>query len=333
MQSTRKLKKIYYYDQLHYYYTGEGVHQEGEGIYLPKFCTTIEPPACPPGYVPFFNSEKNNWEQIPIPDNFIEIIRVYADYDFDKTHSISEQPLIYKIQNSNFLADPSVIKIFNLLSPLKKFDRYISRDQIAFSLTHRIVYTNSKIDNIYHCHAKNLRNFSTKHFAHMGTLIFPNFELANILHNIKKILDTIVISTYLSTQNDIFILENNDEIKLDAIGTVINKATSPTYTAVRDIIRFDHYRDLFRAINDIHNAYKHSILTECLYNKIHLEPTFHVRNFSPFKLKNLNKIIEYEIQLKKIIFSFNDFLSCLFGEIYTSDAPRFELIEISNKKR
>lgn len=328
MSATYELKPIYHYDPIYYYYTGVSFAQEGEGIFLPDYCTTIEPPHCSTGFIPKFNKETATWEQVEIPSDHIHLTTNYAEYEFNKTHVTTDKPLLYTIINPNYLGDPEISGIVEFLQPINKLDRYTSLGHVACSLIQRIAYTNTKIEELYSNHKKAEEFCKKTGFLDPQNFTFQHFDIANIIHNIKRILDIITISSYLRTKTDISLLANNDEIKCDAIGFLM-KQTKENLD-IRNNLHFNHYGDLLKTINDIHNAYKHSILTEQLGNKFYSEPTVSVSKFLSAKHKNLQTIISYEIQLSKIIFATNVFLNILFKNKGIANAPKFKLISISN---
>ncbi len=328
MSAINKLKPIYYYDPIYHYYTGDGFAQEGEGIFLPDFCTTIQPPHCSTDSIQKFNKETTSWEIIKAPSDCNELINHHAIYEFNKTHSSTDKPQIYKITAPNHLGDPGISELSNFLQPINKITRFISHAHVACSLAQRIVYTNKKIEELYSDHKKTEEFCKKTGFLAPQSFTFQPFDIANIIHNIKRILDVITISVYLRNKKDISLLTNNDEIKCDAIGFLMkqNKENSDT----RNALHFTFYEDLLTTINDAHNAYKHSILTECLPTTYYPEPTVCIRKTLSPKFKNFKVILSYEIELNKIIFATNDLLSILFKNKDITTAPIFKLESKSN---
>lgn len=323
MSTINKLKPIYYYDPLYCYYTGDGFAQEGEGIFLPDFCTTIQPPHCSTDSIQKFNKETSTWEIIKNPPNCNKFKINSAIYEFNKTHSLTDEPQIYKITDLSHLSDSGISELTNFLQPINKLNRFISHADVACSLAQRIAYTNQKIKELYSDHRKTEGLCKKTGILALQSLTFQHFDIANIIHNIKRILDIITISVYLKNKTDISLLTNQDEIKCDAIGFLMkqNKENSNT----RNALHFTFYEDLLITINDAHNAYKHSILTECI-PKIHYpEPTVSIRKTPSSNCKNLENILYYKIELNKIIFATNDLLNILFKNKDITDAPRFKL--------
>ena len=68
--------------------------------------------------------------------------------------------------------------------------------------------------------------------------------------------------------------------------------------------------DFLYVINDIHNSYKHSILSSTYLLEIFYDPTVVAHTFKT----KMHAALAYEIPLRKIIFWFEQFIFDLFGE-------------------
>lgn len=83
--------------------------------------------------------------------------------------------------------------------------------------------------------------FNTFYFSRMWKLN------TYIIHDIKYFVDMIIAITWLIAQKGV-----ESEIKVSSIGQYLHQKG-------KDFTLFDEYRDFFNTVNDIENAYKHSV--------------------------------------------------------------------------
>lgn len=315
------MEVIYRYDPVYKTYTSSSPFQKLEGTYPPPYTTLQKPPECKAGEIARFNEATQLWEKIEDTINHIQYELCFATYQFNKTHPINEIPTLFKIDNPNNGGDNFFQHIIPFLDPLTKLYRYTSKDSIAFKLANRIYFLNNKIRELYVCHEKILTNL----------LFFPSqlacldFEICEIIHGIKRVLDIITISAYLDSTKLPTFLDIDHKIPCDGIKFLLTNERNEAKFEIFEKTLFHQYKDLYRTLNDIHNAYKHDILCESMSLGIFTEPCVSITRFRK-QDKNLKNIRHYSIELRKIIFACNDLLNFILKGENADNAPKFTLI-------
>lgn len=274
---------------------------------------------------PYSTKTHNHGKKIKNIRNQIQHEQYFASYEFNKTHKVDELPILLKIENPNFSKDKSFQYIVSFLHPLNKLYRYTSRDSIALKFINRIYYLDQKIRKLYAFYENTL--ITTQSFP--SQLVFFDFIICEIIHGIKRVLDIITISTYLEFTKLPNFLDIDNQIPCDGIRFLLTSKREETNIEIFKKTLFDQYEDLYRTINDIHNAYKHDILCESMSLEICKEPLVNISKFQN-QNKNLKNIKRYSIELRKIIFACNDLFNFILKNKDADAAPKFRLIKTTS---
>ena len=312
---------IHHYDPIYKTYISSSPFQKIKGTYLPPYSTLQKPPECKPDEIARFNETIQSWEKIKDSKNHIQYELCFATYEFNKTHQINDIPILFKIDNPNNGGDEFFQHIIPFLDPLIKLYRYTSRDSIAFKFANRIYFLNNKICELYTLHETILTNPP----FFLSQLACLDFEICEIIHGIKRVLDIITISAYLDSIKLPTFLDIDNNIRCDGIKFLLTNENREEKIETLEKTFFNHYEDLYRTLNDIHNAYKHDILCESMSLRIFTEPCVNIARFQK-QNKNLKNIRHYSIELRKIVFACNDLLNLIFKKENTDNAPKFTLI-------
>lgn len=313
---------VYHYDPVHKTYTSSSPFQKLEGVYPPPYSTLQKPPECKSDEIAIFNETIQSWEKIKDTKNYVQHELCLATYEFNKTHQINEIPTLFKIANPNSGGDDFFQYIIPFLDPLIKLYRYTSRDSIAFKFANRIYFLNNKICELYTSHEKIMTNPP----FFLSQLACLDFEICEIIHGIKRVLDIITISAYLDSTKLPNFLDIDNKIPCDGIKFLLTDENKAAKIEIYNKTLFNQYEDLYRTLNDIHNAYKHDILCETTSLKIFAEPCVNIARFRR-QDKNLKNIRHYSIELRKIIFACNDLLNLILKNESADNAPKFTLIK------
>ena len=317
--SNSKLETVYTYDPVKFFLTGEQSAQRLKGhILMPEHSTQIKPPEClDEDYVPIFNIETQLWSLVKAEDLNLKkkhITFMYADYDFSKSHPNEWLPYIYPIDRSDYLGDPSVSNIMKLLSSFDKLGQLISSFSAGLQFAQRVFYLNSQIGKLYREYSNFLESLKIRRIIWLNEQQYFYFLQVDILHNIKKLLDIVIVALYLKEIREEASFGLGFSLECDGLAYILTNVKSGLGNRIRDIINFDYYKDLLITINDLHNGYKHDVLTEQIYPKPFLQPCFFLNKTSLIRregkwIKDLQNVIQYRIDTRKLVFAFNDFLS------------------------
>lgn len=83
-----------------------------------------------------------------------------------------------------------------------------------------------------------------------------NIDKENIIHIIKRTLDTIVL--LLSITYDRGFCNKDANFKYVSVGDLFFEKNDYIINAIKKKMRYEYFKDFFIAVNDLHNAYKHS---------------------------------------------------------------------------
>lgn len=327
-----ELVPIYRYDPELFFFTKIARAQILNGHLLKPEASTLIPP---PRYndenlIPVFNEADNSWvlkKALDLKLKRRKITFCWADYDYSTRFSHQSIPYIYKIELPDNIADQSLIKIGSQLSSLKKLESYINPFSANLFVAQRIVYLNNQINNLYRQYAAFIELFKRGSFCNLQQSQYFYFQEVDIIHNIKKLIDTLVVALYLENNEN-----PDDDLACDGLGYLLDKKESEVRTKIKEKIDFDYYEDLLTVINNLHNGYKHEILTEQLPDKFYLEPCLHLNKFHTTtkdkrRIRDLQHVICFEIDLRKLIYACNDFLTFLINGKRNAEIPRFKKVE------
>lgn len=337
-------KIVYVYDREFFYYAGTSRAQfVDEQWLMPPYSTEEPPPYCSEDKVAVFDVGLQKWTIQDSTKGMQPILTLYfAEYLNLNSKDLKKRPSLFFVKRPDNVGDPNIVLLMKLLAPLSHLDRYISNFTSAMVLAHRINYLDKRIADLYSDYRTikwRSMNFKFVRFKH---LVNPAIEMGEIIHGIKRILDLIVLAKYLALLPEGKRLNVNDNLRIDGLGEILKEGRHQTAEGksnemleqhklmVRRAIYYDEYRDLFKTINDIHNAFKHDVLTESVDFQFFLEPTLNVRKFQSSK-KDLKKIIQYQIEFSKIIYATNDYLLALFQDLKPSEVKSsFHLVNAKN---
>ena len=311
-----KLVPIYNYDPELFFFISASRAQIVHGQLLkPKASTLVPPPLSHDvNLIPVYNETENSWvlkNALDLKLKKQKITFCYADYDYSNRFLDKTIPYIFEIKRPDNIADPSVIQIHNLLGSLEKLGNYLNPLSAVLFFAQRIVYLNAQIDNLYH-------KYDVK---------YSYFQEVDIIHNIKKLFDMIIVALYLENNVDL-----DHGFECDGLGYLLDMKESETKTKIKERVDFIYYQDLLSVINNLHNGYKHEILTEQLLGMFYPEPCLHLNKFhstmkNKRRIKNLGHITRYEIDLRKLIYACNDFLTYMITGCRSLKSTRFRKVE------
>lgn len=183
--------------------------------------------------------------------------------------------------------------IFCKIAGLQSY-KLINASIFALELFDSIVYLNKQIENIYLRHSQ---------LTYIRNIFELNNEKENIIHIMKRILDDIILVLYVYYDNKN--IEKDGKMHITSIGE-LNNSNCHIEQKIKEALNYDKFKYLFEAINDIHNAYKHS----CLMKGAHMEIAKEGVMLSAYYAKygNINSIYYLRHNLMHIIVGFSDFL-------------------------
>ena len=329
----------YRYDPENYYYVGETRVQFLHGrLNLPDNTTLKKPPKTQKGSVPVFNQKQQEWNIVEDRDIKLfkraNVSHFWAIYQYSEFKSSTEIPVIYPIQHPNNIGDPTVIKIGSLLSSLSTLDRYISWFSATLMFAIRLDYLNKKIQKLYQSYSQKFKLSALINIANPVNFESFNYEIVEIIHGVKKLLDIIVIAKYLDIEAQGKRLDASSFFEFDGLGEMLKNdrqnesiKKKTLRKQIRKCMYFDQYVELYRTINDAHNAFKHDILSERTINQVFVEPALDVYKFKNSK-NNLENILHYRIALRKVIWALNDLFDALFNNLPNNKVvANFKLIQ------
>ncbi|CDE76669.1 unknown [Sutterella sp. CAG:521] len=329
INNENKLVPIYRYDPELFFFTKVSKAQIVNGHLLKPEASTLVPPPLTNNInlIPVFNETENLWilkNPLDLKLKKIKITFCSADYDYSKRFSDQSIPYIFEIKRPDNIGDPAVIQIHNLLRSLKKLECYLNSFSAGLFFAQRIAYLNAQIDDLYRKHAA-FKKASSCNFQQSQ---YFYFQEVNITHNIKKLIDTVIVALYLENHE-----APDHDFECDGLGYLLDMKDSVTKKKIKDKIDFVYYQDLFSVINNLHNGYKHEILTEQLSNQFNLVPYLQLNKFQSTmknkrRIKDLRHITCYEIDLRKLIYACNDFLDYVITGCRNPKSARFTKVEV-----
>lgn len=173
------------------------------------------------------------------------------------------------------------LKLLNMIGSLDETNRNIIRVNQAWES----ISNSSEENEIY-----NTRNLYTIHSAN-----------AHIIHDIRRFIDDIISIHWILSQP-----KTVTDVKIDGLGNYLCDAN-------KEYKEFDIFRSFLKQINDIENAYKHSIANNMSTLIGREEPYI----FALYSKNNKNFLTPrlIEISLKQVITEFNDFYRYSFSLI------------------
>ena len=222
--------------------------------------------------------------------------------------------------------DNRLISRPNIVSPIfLKLQKYqtsfglINIFTLALELFATIEYLNKLIEENYQIHNKLMTN------SDVTINIFAiNTKKEQIVHIMKRVIDDLimVLCLYYDSNN----VRQYNEICISSLGELLTnkkywigeKISTQLKLDIKTELNYCKYELILKAINDLHNAYKHS----CLINQSHQEfcPTGIALSAYYAKNGKINEILYLNHNLMHIVVGFSDFLIEFFG------------IESSNRK-
>lgn len=140
---------------------------------------------------------------------------------------------------------------------------------------------------------------------------------------------------YIKSTNDNLLFDSESKIEVDSLGKVLNLCKSKEWTKSHQNfikkINLEANFDFLYVINDIHNSYKHSILSSTYLLEIFYDPTVVAHTFKT----KMHAALAYEIPLRKIIFWFEQFIFDLIGEereVSSGKEKAFQILIYQDKK-
>ena len=332
---------VYEYDPVKLFFTGSQKAQyKNNRVLKPENTTLIEPPICPSDdFVQVFNLGSQSWSLVKGADLDLKKLKIttcYADYDFSKSHPDKWIPYLYQIAQPDNIGDPSIGLIMKLLAPFKKLDQVFNAFSAALQFAQRIIYINANIQKLYTDYERFLSLQRYGKGFRLNQLQYFYFSQVDILHNIKKLIDTLIVAVYLREIEDDGSFGIDFSLECDGLGYILTNEKSEIRNRVRNQINFDHYKDLLSVINDLHNGYKHEILTEQIswqnldQPRLYLNKTRYKREKNKY-LKDMKNITQYRIELNKLVFACHDFLCFILeGKEKSKESFKFKIIPIES---
>lgn len=217
--------------------------------------------------------------------------------------------------------DPRLIPMVQVLSPIlmaeKKFTQTKNKTCIHLLLLEmhaRLQLLEKYIEEVYqNAHKIRTSTYIIKH----ENLISFNIKKEQIIHIMKRYIDDIIIILCIEYDTN---FENTKIIKYTSIGSILSdKKTCYIKEKIRKHLNFEIFKDLFTVINDLHNAYKHTLLLSDSRTIYTTEGVAFSVLYTPqgdiSKMKFLNHTLYH---VKK---SFNDFLLSFFDVKQPSATP------------
>ncbi len=335
------IKTIYEYDEEDGHFTQKSYAQFLNGRWnMPMHTTEIPPPKVFSGEVAVFQEKENRWEVILDPSNerykLSKVSHVYADYFYPNSAKQKEVPVVFEIRKPNSIIDPTVVKVMDLLSSLKALDRYISWFSASIMFAVRIDYLNKKIEHLYKRYSKTWFRWIAQKLCGISDGASLDYEVVEIVHGIKKLLDIVVIAKYLEIDAEGQRLNAQSVLEFDGLGELLSerckgneedrKKQRELREKVRECLYFDKYKGLYQTINDVHNAFKHDILVEQINNSVFPEPFLNVCKFKNSRI-DLKDVVHYQIELRKVIWALNDLFDALLNKKALEEVVvNFELV-------
>jgi len=127
-----------------------------------------------------------------------------------------------------------------------------------------------------------------------------------IINNFKRIIDELII--LFCIKHDLSNISITDKIKVLSIGDLIKNKNSDLKNKIKIELLYDKFECIFKAINDLHNAFKHDILMNEARAMIGPDVLTITGVYAPYGNIEFDNIIVLDHSFSQIIIGFNDFI-------------------------
>ncbi len=206
------------------------------------------------------------------------------------------------IKTINIVSDFSTCMLKNFgLKPIG----YINLQLWIFNIQSSLIYLNECIENVYNLDVYLREKFKKNKGCMPEEMSRYYYEKKNIIHTIKYILDEFISLSCIKLDPDFF---KSNQIQISSIGELLNNKRKSDILAlnIKTNISFSKFENFIQTINDLHNAYKHTMLDHESKNQI---GSNNITFFALYtKYGALNKTYILNSVFNQIIIGFNDFL-------------------------
>lgn len=295
-----KIDVCYYYHPTDkYYLLWDDVRSDKDGnLIRPKFTTALKPPDVKreSGLIPVFDEDAKKWvierDSFPRPN-----ITVIAYEPITKNNIDESIPQLVEFPNGgvHVAQDGIAYDINNLFCPL----RFMGASYAKLRFSQLISYTNRKIFQLYQWHASMIDTLDISWFYRY------RFTAEEIVHNLKRIFDVLVIEIYLKINLPDFI--DTQYINFDSIGDLMNeKNHRKNLDALRVALYYERYKSMYKVLNNIDNGLKHEVSsgeTDHIYGVY--EPVVFL---TKSERQNYNKLVQYQVPVRFLVTDANSAL-------------------------
>jgi|GEM_PF-2962735 len=237
---------VFDYDRYDRFFTGPSsaqLNQKTGEVLVPGDATEVPPPAeWPEGCIPVFCPDKNVWEIRP--DTFWRPQKTKED-GYDSGESLDGIPQLPTI-------NPFTIRSF------AEIPRVFSQGLFNVSFSQRIQESNRRIREIYEMHS-----LLTQNNGPIDSNLFYRYklEIEICIYLFKKSIDEIVTVIY----TDLYIerIKECHKIEIRSIGHILQpkKGEDEIVQRIKEAMQFEKHGAFLRVVNDLHNSFKHDIIT------------------------------------------------------------------------
>jgi hypothetical protein len=127
-----------------------------------------------------------------------------------------------------------------------------------------------------------------------------------IINNFKRIIDELII--LFCIKHDLSNISITDKIKVLSIGDLIKNKNSDLKNKIKIELLYNKFECIFKAINDLHNAFKHDILMNEARGMMGLNVLTTTGVYAPYGNIKFDNITILNHSFSQIIIGFNDFI-------------------------
>lgn len=311
-----KLITVYEYSCINKIFKGlTKAQQTKEGIAFPPFTTDIKPPEVEKGMIAVFNEIENKWE---IEKDEFKRIKINT-YEFlvncnihYKDCFICKNELVNINMANNSLLEGISNKIRIKEGKFVKTQHTIINDRYPYGIARDLYFLNSKIALCYKYFEEMKKLKENKEFKLLTDRMFDYRILKeSIIHELKKIIDILIIILYSKHAPSSFFIDR--KVEITSIGELFNDGK---HCEIKDKIKvdlnFDKFKNLFKILNNMDNSFKHSFLNDPLgleNNNLCLLYPLCMSSGLPFHNKHCyDEINVYTSPLHIIFFAMDEFL-------------------------
>ena len=323
---SQKTKTIYVFHPVYKYLTK--IKNVQERSRLPENSTDKVPPTCKKGNIAVFNEELNCW--VETLDNFVKTKCTYYELIYLSNNKNSIHSPVIFAQHIGEFNDANFALIANFFFQLKKIDNFVNHSLMSLTFKNRLNHLNDRIRQLYFKHQVLAIKSALTQYKTADEGIDFKIEKEEIIHEIKRIFDLLVITISIAYSENSYFLAK-DKLAIDSIGQLWSNR-QPIKATVTNTLLVDKYQPLLQLVNNLHNGLKHDLLAEEYEaSQSHNEILIKVAKFRESR-KNLENVDVYIVPFSALLYACNDYISDILKRKNAEDvAIRWGIVQWGSK--